>query len=68
MKRQVREVGEDIEALMESDQNQEAWKILSHWYRQPSGGKAPPSQERLDSIETKRISKGAGHLRVSGSP
>ena len=39
---------------MESDQNQESWKRLAHWYSQASEGQAPPSQELMDSIATKR--------------
>ena len=52
----VREAGEDIEALMELDQNHEAWKRLAHWYSQVLGGRgqAPLSREHLDSIATKR--------------
>ena len=39
---------------MESNKNQEVWKRLTHWYRQASGGQAPPSREKMDSIHTKR--------------
>ena len=52
MKLQVREAGEDIKALMEPKQNKEAWKRLTYWYRQASGGQSQPSREHMDSIAT----------------
>ena len=54
MKLQVREAGEEIKALMEAKQNKEARKRLTYWYRQASGGQAPPSREHLERISTDR--------------
>ena len=50
----MKEAGDFIEAILAADQNQEAWKFTSSWYRQASGGQAPPSREHLDQIATER--------------
>ena len=50
---QDRETGKCIEALMELDRKQKAWKRLAHWYRHVLGGQASLSREHLDSIVTK---------------
>ena len=54
MQQRVREAGEEIDSLLESDQKNEAWKRIASWYRQASGGRAPPSREHLDQIATER--------------
>ena len=52
--RPLREAGEAIETLLVAYQKQEAWKRIASWYRQASGGQAPPSSEYLDCIATER--------------
>ena len=52
MQRRVKEAGEVIEALLVSDQNQEAWKRIASWYMQASRGHSPPLRENLERIET----------------
>ena len=52
--RNVRAAKDTIEEILASYQEQEAWKRITSWYRQESGGKYPPSRERLGRIVTER--------------
>ena len=54
-KRWVRKVGDSIEELLASDQNQEAWKSIASWYRKASGVQAAPSRGHLEHIATERV-------------